>query len=186
MRLVVGLGNPGLLYKKTRHNIGFMVLDAYSKEKGIKLKTKKDFKGEVFVGKDYVLLKPSTYMNKSGEAVVAVKNFYKIDAKDILVISDDFNIPFLKLRLREKGSAGGHNGLKSIIELTGSSEFNRLRIGLGAPEHNNIDFVLSSFEKEDLKEIEKIFPKTNEIIDEFIKGTAYDSIMNKFNVNESI
>ena len=186
MKLIVGLGNPGLLYKSTRHNIGFMVLDAYAKEHNLKFKNKKEFKGDVCIEKEFILLKPLTYMNNSGEAVLSVKNFYKIDVKDILVISDDFNIPFLKLRLREKGSSGGHNGLKSIIEKISSNEFNRLRFGLGSPEHNNIDFVLSKFSKDELEQIEKTYPKTNETINEFIKGTAFDLIMNKFNVSESI
>ena len=187
MKLVVGLGNPDLKYKDTRHNVGFMVLDSYAKEKGYTLKTKKDFKGDVYISKDFILLKPLTYMNLSGESVKAVSNFYRIDPTDILVISDDFNIPFSKLRLRQKGSAGGHNGLKSIIEELGSKEFKRLRYGLGASSFDStIDYVLSKFTAEDLKIINESFTTTNEIIDMFIKGESFDLIMNKFNVNESL
>lgn len=183
MRLVVGLGNPQLKYKNTRHNVGFMVLDAFLKNKKIKLKNKPEFKGEIYVDKDFIFLKPLTYMNLSGQSVNLVKNYYKIDEKDILIISDDFNLPFLKLRLREKGSAGGHNGLKNIIQEIGSSDFNRLRIGLGSPEIETIDFVLSKFSKEELKQLENIYINTNEIIEEFINGKTYDSIMNRFNSN---
>ena len=186
MKLVVGLGNPELRYKNTRHNVGFMVLDNYAKENKYSLKTKKEFKGDIYISKEFILLKPLTYMNLSGESVRAVTNFYKIDAEDILVISDDFNIPFLKLRLRNKGSAGGHNGLKSIIASLGSEDFKRLRFGLGSPEYDTVNYVLSKFSKEEIKKINETLKKTNEIIDMFIKGESFDLIMNRYNVNESI
>ena len=186
MKLIVGLGNPDLKYKNTRHNVGFMVLDSYAKEKGYSFKLKKEFKGEIYLDKEFILLKPLTYMNLSGESIRSVVNFYKIDIDDILVISDDFNIPFLKLRLRNKGSAGGHNGLKSIIANLGSEDFKRLRFGLGSPEYDTIDYVLSKFSKEELKKIEDTTTKTNKIIDMFIAGEPFDLIMNRFNTNESI
>lgn len=186
MRLVVGLGNPGQEYQNTRHNIGFMVIDSYANANNLSFRMKKDFKGEIYIDKDFCLLKPTTYMNLSGESVRSVASFYKIKPEDILIVSDDFNIPFLKLRLREKGSAGGHNGLKSIIQELGSQEFNRLRVGLGSPEINTINFVLSRFSKEETKKIEEIYTKTNEIIKEFVLGKPFDLIMNRFNINESI
>lgn len=186
MKLIVGLGNPDLKYKNTRHNIGFMALDYYAKEKRYSFKKKKEFKGEVYLSKDFILLKPLTYMNLSGESVQAVSNFYKISPEDILVISDDFNIPFLKLRLRNKGSAGGHNGLKSIISQVGSENFKRIRVGLGSPEYDTIDFVLSKFSKEDIKQMDVTFEKIKEAIDLFIEDKPFDIIMNKYNTNEPL
>ncbi len=186
MKLIVGLGNPDLKYKNTRHNVGFMVLDNYAESKRYSFKTKKEFKGDLYIDKDFILLKPLTYMNLSGESVRAVVNFYKIDIDDILIISDDFNIPFLKIRLRNKGSAGGHNGLKSIISNLGSENFKRLRFGLGQPEYDTIDYVLSKFSKDELKKMKESFVKTDEIIDMFIKGESFDLIMNRYNVNDSL
>lgn len=186
MKLIVGLGNPDLKYKNTRHNIGFMALDYYAKEKRYSFKKKKEFKGEVYLSKDFILLKPLTYMNLSGESVQAVSNFYKISPEDILVISDDFNIPFLKLRLRNKGSAGGHNGLKSIISQVGSEDFKRIRVGLGSPEYDTIDFVLSKFSIEDIKQMDVTFEKIKEAIDLFIEDKPFDIIMNKYNTNEPL
>ena len=188
MKLIVGLGNPGLKYENTRHNVGFMVLNAFAEKANLKFKHKREFKGEVYISKDFILLKPQTFMNLSGESVRLVANFYKIQPEDILVICDDFNIPFLKLRLRMKGSAGGHNGLKSIIQNLSSEEFRRLRIGLGLPNENYdvIDYVLSKFSKEDLDAFNKLYSKTNDIIDDFTDNVSFDLIMNRYNTNESL
>ncbi|MCB9498456.1 MAG: aminoacyl-tRNA hydrolase [Bacillales bacterium] len=181
MKLVVGLGNPDRKYKNTRHNVGFMVLDAFANKNGYVLKEEAKFQGLVYKDQEFVLLKPLTYMNLSGDSVYKTASFYKISPEDILIISDDFNLPFLKLRLREKGSAGGHNGLKSIIASLSSESFNRLRIGLGEPEEGAIDFVLSKLGKKEKAAFEEIYPQTNEIISEFIQGIPFDTIMNKFN-----
>ena len=188
MKLVVGLGNPGLKYKNTRHNVGFMVINAFAEKNNLKFKTKKEFKGEVSINKDFILLKPATYMNLSGDSVRTICDFYKIAPEDILVICDDFNIPFMKIRIRMKGSSGGHNGLKSIIQNISSEEFPRLRIGLGLPNENYdvIDYVLSKFSKEDLDSFKKLYSKTNDIIDEFISGRSIDLIMNRYNKDESL
>lgn len=188
MKLIVGLGNPGLKYKNTRHNVGFMVLNAYAEENKLKFKEKREFKGEVYIDKNFILLKPTTFMNLSGDSIRLVQNFYKIDPEDILVICDDFNLPFLKLRLRKKGSAGGHNGLKSIIENINSEEFSRLRIGIGLPDENYdiIDYVLSKFTKEHLDAFKKAYKTTNDIIDDFINDMSFDLIMNRYNTNESL
>ena len=188
MKLVVGLGNPGLKYKNTRHNVGFMVINAFAEKNNLKFKTKKEFKGEVSINKDFILLKPATYMNLSGNSVRPICDFYKIAPEDILVICDDFNIPFMKIRIRMKGSSGGHNGLKSIIQNISSEEFSRLRIGLGLPNENYdvIDYVLSKFSKEDLDSFKKLYSKTNDIIDEFISGRSIDLIMNRYNKDESL
>ncbi|MBP5342559.1 aminoacyl-tRNA hydrolase [bacterium] len=187
MKLIVGLGNPGLKYKNTRHNVGFMVLNAFAEQNNYKFKNKREFKGEIYIDKNFILLKPDTFMNLSGDSVRKVVNFYKIDPSDILVICDDFNIPFLKLRLRMKGSSGGHNGLKSIIQNIGSEDFPRLRIGLGEPDENDIvDYVLSKFSKADLDKFKSLYSKTNDLIDEFILDRSIDLIMNRYNTNESL
>ncbi len=138
MKLIVGLGNPGRQYADTKHNIGFMVVDYLAGKLGIKVdKIKfKSIIGEGFVGTEKIVLaKPQTYMNLSGEAVLDMVQWYKPEPQDMLVIFDDMDLPLGKLRLRMKGSAGGHNGMKSIIYLVQSDEFPRLRIGIGRPEN---------------------------------------------------
>lgn len=155
MKLIVGLGNPGQKYVRTRHNIGFMVIDYLSEKLGIKVdKIKfKSLIGEGFVGTEkIVLVKPQTYMNLSGEAVLDLIQWYKAEPCDLLVIYDDMDLPLGKLRLRLKGSAGGHNGMKSIIYLIQSDSFPRLRIGIGRPKNDNvvsINHVLGRFGEED-------------------------------------
>ena len=130
MRLVAGLGNPGSGYRLTRHNVGFMVLDYLTKQRGLVFKKKKLY--EFVADKDFLLLKPQTYMNRSGLAFTSVNTSYFID--EMLVIYDDASLPFGEIRFRHKGSAGGHNGLKSIQENLGTNEFKRFRIGIGEPE----------------------------------------------------
>ena len=191
MKLIVGLGNPGKKYEGTRHNMGFMAIDLLSDQAQIDV-DKEVFHGLMGRGKifdeDVILFKPTTFMNLSGDSIRLVQNFYKIDPEDILVICDDFNLPFLKLRLRKKGSAGGHNGLKSIIENINSEEFPRLRIGIGLPDENYdiIDYVLSKFTKEHLDAFKKAYKTTNDIIDDFINDMSFDLIMNRYNTNESL
>ncbi len=186
MKLVVGLGNPGKEYANTRHNIGYMVLDSYAKSKNYSFKKRVLLEGELYVSRDFVLLKPTTYMNLSGNSVQKVAHYYHIDTKDTLVISDDFNIPFTTLRIREKGQAGGHNGLKSIISSLKSEEFPRLRVGLGEPKGDTIGYVLGPISKTDQEKLDKLFEKTNQLIDLFIKGESIYSLQNKFNTNEPI
>lgn len=152
MKLIVGLGNPGKEYAKTRHNVGFMVLDDLIQQVGVKTQTK--FKGELaqctLHGETVLLLKPQTFMNLSGESVRMVKDFYKIEDRDILVIYDDLDLPVGKLRLREKGSSGGHNGIKSIIHHLHHQDFKRLRIGIDKnPLIPTADYVLGQFSKQD-------------------------------------
>ena len=152
MKCIIGLGNPGKSYEKTRHNIGFMVLDAIAKELKIDFKSK--FKAEIaqinHQGKALLLVKPQTYMNLSGESVRLIKDYYKLNDDDLLVVYDDLDLPVGKLRLREKGSSGGHNGIKSIHQHLGHSEFKRLRIGI---DNNKLiptaDYVLGKFSAEE-------------------------------------
>ena len=151
LKLVVGLGNPGAQYAKTRHNIGFMVIDYLAEQLNIKVdKVKfKSIIGEGLTGAEKVILaKPQTYMNLSGEAVLDMVQWYKLDTKDIIVIYDDMDLPAGKIRLRSQGSAGGHNGMKSIIYLVQTDKFPRLRVGIGRPDNQNIEsvnFVLGKF-----------------------------------------
>jgi len=186
MKLIVGLGNPDIKYKNTRHNVGFMVIEAYAKKNNMEFRVQKEFKGETALGRGFVLLKPLTYMNLSGESVQLVSHYYHILPKDILVISDDFNLKEDALRLREKGSAGGHNGLKSIIACLGSEEFPRLRIGLGDPGDNSINFVLGKIKGEDRAKFETLFPTTSKIIQGFIDNVSISELQNYFNSDESV
>lgn len=157
MKLIVGLGNPGKQYSATRHNVGFLVIDYLAEKLDIKV-DKIKFKsviGEGFAGTEKIVLaKPQTYMNLSGEALLDMVQWYKLNPADILVIYDDLDLPAGKLRLRMKGSAGGHNGMKSIIYLIQSDEFPRLRIGIGRPQNEKIEtvnHVLGKFSEEEAK-----------------------------------
>ena len=150
MKLFVGLGNPGSKYERTRHNAGFMVIDALSKEWNIELTDEKKFKGQigrgVVKGEKVILLKPTTFMNLSGESVRAVMDFYDIDIEDLVVIYDDLDLPHGKIRLRLKGSAGGHNGIKSLIAHVKTQEFKRIRVGIDRhPKIPVVDYVLGKF-----------------------------------------
>ncbi|MCR5135710.1 MAG: aminoacyl-tRNA hydrolase [Oscillospiraceae bacterium] len=159
--LVVFLGNPGLKYEGTRHNAGFMVADALSVKKDLRIDRAR-FRSLTatcrFGDVSALLMKPQTYMNLSGEAVSQAARFYKIPPERILVVSDEVSLPVGSLRVRPRGSAGGHNGLKSIITLLGSEEFPRIRLGVGSPPHPDYampDWVLSAFHDEDALEIRK-------------------------------
>ena len=163
MRIIVGLGNPTLKYSKTRHNVGFETIDVLSKKYKIKVK-KNQFKaliGEGFINDEKVILvKPMTYMNNSGEAVKEIVDYYKVNPNEnLIVISDDLNLDVGVLRLRSKGSAGGHNGLKSIIKCVGTESFDRVRIGVGKVPANRdvITHVLSRFGKDDRKIVKESF-----------------------------
>ena len=153
MYAIIGLGNPDKKNKKTRHNVGFDVIDELAEQMGIEVKTKrhKALCGIGTIGSEkVVLVKPQTYMNLSGESVRAVMDFYKLDAKsDIIVVSDDISLPVGKIRIRTKGSAGGHNGLKSIISHAGTDGFTRIKVGVGANEGDLVKHVLGKFSKQD-------------------------------------
>lgn len=155
MKLFVGLGNPGSKYEKTRHNAGFMAVDALSKEWNIDLSEDKKFKGfigrGVVKGEKVILLKPTTYMNLSGESVRAVMDFYGVEIEDLIVIYDDLDLPHGKIRIRLKGSAGGHNGIKSLIAHTKTQEFKRIKIGIDRhPKIPVVDYVLGRFTEDEL------------------------------------
>lgn len=172
MKCIVGLGNVGSEYEKTRHNVGFMAVDAYAVRENLSWTTKSKLRAEIALGEDIILVKPTTLMNRSGSAVQAIKQFYKIDNSDILVICDDIDRNFGELRIRQGGGDGGHNGLKDLITHIGE-DFWRLRIGV-ANEHRELndaaDFVLSRFSSGELNKINVNLVRLTDLINEFIDG----------------
>lgn len=186
MCIIVGLGNPTLKYSKTRHNVGFETIDILSKKHKIKVK-KNQFKaliGEGFInGEKVILVKPMTYMNNSGEAVKEIVDYYKVNPnEELIVISDDLNLDVGVLRLRSKGSAGGHNGLKSIIKCVGTESFDRVRIGVGKvpADRDVITHVLSRFGKDDRKIVKESFIAAAQAI-ECVITDGMDKAMSKYN-----
>ena len=167
MFLIVGLGNPGTEYAATRHNIGFDMVTYLSDKYGIALRSKE---GKAIVGKGVIegqkvmLVQPQTYMNLSGESVRALMDYYKLTTDEIVIIYDDISMPVGQVRIRPKGSAGGHNGIKSIIAHLGTQEFPRIKIGVGAkPEHGDlVKHVLGRFSKEDDAKIRDVFALAEE------------------------
>lgn len=185
MYLITGLGNIGSEYVGTRHNAGFDVVDMIADKADIDINRDK-FKsmvGEGFLSnKKIVLMKPSTYMNRSGEAVVLAKNFYKPDEDEFIVIYDDITLAPGAIRIRKKGSAGGHNGIKSIIALTGTENFHRIRVGVGKPAHDLVSHVLGKFQEDELKDYEKGLSLALEAVETIIRS-GIDEAMNRFNAS---
>lgn len=183
MYIIVGLGNPGIEYLRTRHNAGFELLDVLADEMNVDI-NKDKFKslvGEGFIeNKKAILLKPLTYMNLSGEAVVQALNFYKPTEDEFIVVYDDISLEPGAIRIRKKGSSGGHNGIKSIINLTGSDKFHRIKIGVGSPKNNLVSHVLGKFSKEEDEEFTKGLILAKEAIHVILKD-GIDEAMNKYN-----
>ena len=184
--LVVFLGNPGTKYAGTRHNAGFMAADAMEKRAGVRI-NKLRFKAltaQVGIGGEKVLLmKPQTYMNLSGEAVIQAAKFYKISPEHIIVVSDEVAMPIGKLRIRKSGSAGGHNGLKNIIQHLGTQDFPRIRMGVGAaphPDYDMADWVLSTFKNKDAEDMQALAERVSKAVQCYIIEGP-DRAMNKFN-----
>ncbi len=184
--IIVGLGNPEPKYDKTRHNAGFIAIDALC-EKYNEKPTRSKFKSlccEINIsGKRCMILKPLTYMNNSGEAIAEALNFYKINPEKVLVIFDDISLEPDQLRIRRKGTHGGHNGIKSIINLTGTENFPRIKIGVGKkphPEYNLANWVLSSFTEDEYKQIKLTSEKAVNSIELIVKGEI-DKAMNNYN-----
>lgn len=184
--LVVFLGNPGLKYNGTRHNAGFMAADAMEKKLGVKINRMR-FKAltqTVDIGGQKVLLmKPQTYMNLSGDAVIQAVRFYKLPPERVIVVSDETALPVGKMRIRTGGSAGGHNGLKSIIAQLGTDRFPRIRLGVGAPPHPDYDmadWVLGAFKGQDAADMELLSRQTADAVECYITEGAQRA-MNKFN-----
>ena len=186
MYIIVGLGNPGARYVNTRHNIGFDVIDALCAKFDIKL-NKSKFKaifGEGKIGGERVVIaKPQTFMNLSGEAVQELKAWYKTENSEIIIVYDDVSLPVGKLRVRPKGSAGGHNGIKSIILTLNTDEFPRVKIGVGAPpnpDYDLADYVLGKFSKSEIDELIPVAVRAVGEIEEIITSDCATA-MNKFN-----
>jgi PTH1 family peptidyl-tRNA hydrolase len=186
LQLIVGLGNPGPQYANTRHNCGFMVVDRLAERWGIPLALEKQFQGsygEGFaLGGKRRLLKPATYMNRSGKAVRAVLDWYKLDPRSVLVVYDDADLPLGRLRLRGSGSAGGHNGMKSVIQHLGSEAFPRLRLGVGRPKGNQdmVGHVLGRFEPTEQAVLERVLRAAVEAV-ECCLQEGLRAAMNRFN-----
>ncbi len=181
MKLIVGLGNPGKEYENTRHNIGFMVIDNYLKNEKFKTKFNGMYLKKVINNEEVIFLKPLSYMNLSGEVVKKYVDYFKINLSDLLIISDDLDMPCFKIKLKYKGSSGGHNGLKNIIQNINTEEFKRLKIGIS--NNLNIDtksYVLSKFNQEELEKLHKKFEITNNIINDFI-NLDFEKVMSKYN-----
>lgn len=186
MKLIIGLGNPGKKYSKTRHNIGYMIIDKICEMKNIKLKYDSKLNGEIaetnISGIKTVLLKPTTYMNLSGHSVLAVMKYYKINLEDIIVIYDDIDLPVGKIRLRELGGHGGHNGIKHIIQTLGTKDFKRLKIGIDVDKSMPLDnYVLGKFNKDEKTEIEIAIINGAEASLMFVKHDEYKDVMTKYN-----
>ena len=191
MFLIVGLGNPGSQYEDTRHNIGFKVVDNIAKEYNIEINRQK-FKGmcgEGFInGEKVILLKPTTYMNLSGESVREVVDFYKLSNDDVLVIYDDISLVVGRLRIREKGSAGGHNGIKSIIAHLGTDIFPRIKVGVGQPNVDLVNYVLGKFTKEEMEVLNESIDASTRAAKEIISNDVKTAmnIYNGFKASKSI
>lgn len=180
--LIVGLGNPGLQYEKTRHNAGFLALDAVCKKNNQKIDRLK-FKSLTLLsdlaGKKVLFLKPQTFMNVSGEAVVQAMQFYKIPMERVIVVYDDISLDVGKMRVRRNGSHGGHNGIKSIIQLTGTDAFARIKIGVGQkpnPDYDLADWVLSKFTEKEMQLLAPIYEKTQLAIGLMIDNKIEDAM----------
>lgn len=181
MKLVVGLGNPGDAYEGTRHNLGFMVLDRLAIRYGtsVDVKKKKSMIGRFRLGKDRVmLLKPQTFVNLSGEAVLYMASFLRIMPENIVVVCDDVNLPIGKIRIRKYGSSGGHNGIKSLIQFLRSDNFPRVRIGIGCPKEGETleKFVLDRFTQEEFAILDPVIDKACDAIEAIINNDIDNAI----------
>ncbi len=186
MYLIAGLGNPDKKYDMTRHNIGFDCVDMIASKNGTDIKKLKHkaLTESIYIGSEKVILaKPQTYMNLSGESIRDIAEFYKIEPENVIIICDDISIPLGKIRIRPKGTDGGHNGLKSIIYQLQSDKFTRIRVGVGAPQHKDYDladYVLGKFSPDEIKILTPILKSMDEIVTCVIRNSCQDA-MNKFN-----
>ncbi|MBS7578272.1 MULTISPECIES: aminoacyl-tRNA hydrolase [unclassified Enterococcus] len=186
--MIVGLGNPGDKYQDTKHNIGFMVVDEIARGEGLTFKRDKAFQADVASyfknGEKVYLIKPTTFMNASGKAVGGLLTYFNIPKEKLLVIYDDLDSEVGRLRLRQKGSAGGHNGIKDIIAAIGTNEFARIKIGIGRPEHSKekvVNYVLSGFAKNDHALVQTAVSKAASAAEDYTKQDEFTNLMNKYN-----
>jgi PTH1 family peptidyl-tRNA hydrolase len=185
VKLIVGLGNPEADYSKTRHNMGFNVINSLAKAYDIDISRKKfesEYGSGIIEGEKVILIKPQTFMNLSGRAVIEFVNFYKVPLEDLIVVYDDMDIDISKIRIRKSGSPGSHNGMKSIVNILANDRFPRVRVGIGKPlyEEDIINYVIGAVSEDELSELDKGVQKAKEAIAEILKN-GIDSAMNKFN-----
>ncbi|WP_247922307.1 aminoacyl-tRNA hydrolase [Streptococcus sp. oral taxon 431] len=186
-KLLVGLGNPGDKYFETKHNVGFMLIDQLAKKQNVTFTHDKIFQAELASffhnGEKIYLVKPTTFMNESGKAVHALLTYYGLDIEDLLIIYDDLDMEVGKIRLRAKGSAGGHNGIKSIIQHIGTQVFNRVKIGIGRPKKGMsvVHHVLSKFDKDDYIGILQSIDKVDDTVNYYLQEKNFEKTMQKYN-----
>lgn len=183
LKLIVGLGNPGKEYENTRHNAGFKFIDKFASS--LNLNFNKEKFGGLYTEFNYqnekiILLKPQKYINLSGEVLIKFKDFYKIDTKDILIICDDLDTELGQIKIKYKGSSGGHNGLKNIEYHLHTVEYKRIKIGISKNSNDKIDYVIGKIPKEELEKLEKVTDKANEILKDYL-NMNFDNLMNKYN-----
>ncbi|HGD3002116.1 TPA: aminoacyl-tRNA hydrolase [Streptococcus agalactiae] len=187
VKMIVGLGNPGSKYNDTKHNIGFMAVDRIVKNLDVNFTEDKNFKAEI--GSDFIngekiyFIKPTTFMNNSGIAVKALLTYYNISIKDMIIIYDDLDMEVGKIRFRQKGSAGGHNGIKSIIAHLGTQEFDRIKVGIGRPNGRMtvINHVLGKFDKNDETMISNTLDKVDNAVNYYLQTNDFQKTMQKYN-----
>jgi PTH1 family peptidyl-tRNA hydrolase len=180
MKLIVGLGNPGKEYQSTRHNIGFKVVDAFIHKHNIKLKKKK-YTGRFYKCKEYIIAKPETFMNASGEFVYPIAKYYKIPLENILIIFDDMNIPIGKAKIKLSGSFGGQNGMKDILHKFNTNNIPRLKVGIGRAKNNPTNYVLGNFTPFQIYKLNNIKENLINAIEDFIDKGAIKAA-NNFNL----
>jgi len=186
MKCIVGLGNIGKRFESTRHNIGFEVIDYILDRNNFSL-DKQKFKGAYTIERlnqeKVMFIEPLTLMNLSGEAVAPLMNYYDIDVDDLIVLYDDLDLPQGEIRLRQKGSAGGHNGMKSIIKMLGTDQFKRIRIGVDRPSGGMSvpDYVLQKFSKQEMVTMEKVIEHSARAVESYIETSRFDQVMNEYN-----
>ena len=185
MKVIVGLGNPGTQYEHTRHNVGFRVIDLLAQRYQISMQTEKfhAWFGTGMIGSEKVaLLKPTTFMNRSGQAVLAAVKFYRLESDELIVVYDDVALDLGRLRIRKQGSAGGHNGLGDTITRLGSDAFCRLRVGIGKPIGSQTQYVLGRFAPDEQETIDKAIIRAADAVCTWVNN-GVDESMNRFNVN---
>lgn len=187
MKIIVGLGNPGRKYEKTKHNIGFMVVDQLASEHGVSFK-KNPFEAETAEffenGEKVILVKPQTFMNESGRSVSPLMTYLQMTIDELVVIYDDMDLPLGKIRLRQKGSAGGHNGVKSLISHLGTNEFKRIKVAIGRPKHQRstvVNHVLNGFDPEEQPIVQQSIDRAVAAVEDFLKTDDFIDTMNRFN-----
>lgn len=186
MKMIVGLGNIGPQYDGTRHNTGFMVVEAFAKKHGINIKTRKmnaKLGSDFLNGTKVLVVEPTTFMNDSGIAVKPLMDYFDVKPEDVIVIHDDMDLPIGKIRIKDKGSAGGHNGIKSIIANLGSENFCRIRVGIQHPAKNNtvVNYVLGRFSKDQLPEFKMASDHAVNALEDWVDGTSIPELENRYN-----